>query len=67
MSGRVLFFYKQLELVGVLGCLVFHGIVINIKFSRLSAIFATQFELEFLPGVILTDLVFLRIKKIEMR
>ena len=62
-----MFFYEQLELVSILGRLVLHGVVIDIEFSRFSPIFMPQFELELLPGVILADLIFLRIKKIEMR
>lgn len=63
----VLFLYEELELICVLRCLILHGVVIDVEFCRFGPVLTTQLELELFPGIILADLVFLRVKKIKMR
>ena len=46
--------------------LVFHGIMVDVELCQLSLIFPTQSELELLPGVILTNFVFLCIEKTKV-
>jgi hypothetical protein len=63
----ILFLDEKFELVCSFRRLIFHGVVINIELGRFSLVFTAQLELKFLPGVILRNLVLLRIKKVKMR